>query len=55
MAFQMIAIILVITFLGKKINDYYAVDPPYITALFAVISIFVALYISLKDILFPRK
>ncbi|NNE28870.1 MAG: hypothetical protein HKN16_04515 [Saprospiraceae bacterium] len=55
MAFQMLAVILVITFLGKKINDYFEVDPPYITALFALLSIFAALYLTLKDLAGGKK
>jgi len=55
MAFQMIAIIGVITFIGVKVNDYFEADPPYITAIFALLSIFAALYLTLKDLIIPKK
>ena len=55
MAFQMIAIIGVITFIGVKVNDYFGAEPPYITAIFALLSIFAALYLTLKDLIFPKK
>lgn len=55
MAFQMIAIIFVITFLGKRLNDYWELDPPYVTALFALLGVLAALYLTLKDIINPKK
>ena len=55
MAFQMLAIILIITFIGKKINDYFEVDPPLVTAAFALLSIFAALYLTLKDLIIGKK
>lgn len=55
MAFQMLTIILIITFIGKKINDYYEVDPPLVTAFFALLSIFAALYLTLKDLIIGKK
>lgn len=54
MAFQMIAIIGVITYLGKRLNDHWALDPPYITALFALIGVLTALYLTLKDFINPK-
>jgi len=55
MAFQMIAIIGIITFIGTKVNAYFEADPPYITAIFALLSIFAALYLTLKDLILPKK
>ena len=53
MAFQMIAIIFIVTLLGKRLNDYWELDPPYVTALFALVSVLAALYLSLKDLIKP--
>ena len=55
MAFQMIAIIFVITFLGKRLNDYWELDPPVVTALFALIGVMAALYLTLKDFINPKE
>lgn len=51
MAFQMGIIILIGTFLGKKLDAHFQMEKPYLTILFALLSIFAALYITLKDIL----
>ncbi|MFK8102999.1 MAG: AtpZ/AtpI family protein [Saprospiraceae bacterium] len=51
MAFQMGAIILAGTLLGKKLDSYLAAEIPYLTIVFALLSIFAALYISLKDLI----
>ncbi len=52
MAFQMGLIILVGTFLGKKLDEYFQLERPYLTVLFALLSIFAALYLVLKDLSF---
>ncbi len=54
MAFQMVAIIFAITFLGKRLNDYWELDPPYVTAIFALFSVLAALYLTLKDLIKPQ-
>ena len=54
MAFQMIAIIFAITYIGKRLNDYLELDPPYVTALFALIAVLAALYLTLKDLINPK-
>lgn len=54
MAFQMIAIIFAITYIGKRLNDHWELDPPYVTALFALIGVLAALYLTLKDIINPK-
>lgn len=51
MAFQMGAIILAGTLIGKKLDGYLAAEIPYLTIVFALLSIFVALYVSLKDLI----
>lgn len=55
MAFQMIAIIFIFSLLGQKINDHYALDPPYITAVFALFGVLAALYLTLKDFINPKE
>ena len=54
MAFQMIAIIVIITYIGKWLNDYWELDPPYVTAAFALFSVLAALYLTLKDLINPK-
>jgi F0F1-type ATP synthase assembly protein I len=54
MAFQMGAIILVGTLIGQKLDSHYQMERPYLTVLFALLSIFAALYVTLKD-LFAQK
>ncbi|MEN0003989.1 MAG: AtpZ/AtpI family protein [Bacteroidota bacterium] len=50
MAFQMGAIILVGALIGQQLDEYYQLERPYLTGLFALLSIFAALYLSLKDL-----
>ncbi|MEL6636480.1 MAG: AtpZ/AtpI family protein [Bacteroidota bacterium] len=54
MAFQMVAIIFIVTLLGKRLNDHWELDPPYLTAAFALFSVLAALYLSLKDLINPK-
>jgi len=54
MAFQMIAIIGVITYVGTRLNDYWELDPPIVTALFALFGVLAALYLTLKDFINPK-
>lgn len=49
MAFQMAIIILIGTFLGKKLDEYFQFEQQIMTVVFALFSIFAALYLSLKD------
>ena len=51
MAFQMGAIILIGTYFGRYLDQQFEIQRPYLTTLFALVSIFAALYISLKDII----
>ena len=55
MAFQMGIIILVGTLIGKKLDEYFQLQRPYLTVFFALLSIFAALYLALKDLLFTKK
>jgi uncharacterized membrane protein YfcA len=55
MAIQMGVIILIGTFAGQKLDAYFQTARPYLTVLMALLSIFVALYLTLKDILFPNN
>jgi F0F1-type ATP synthase assembly protein I len=50
MAIQMGVIILVGVFAGQKLDEYLQ-TAPYLTVVFALLSIFAALYSTLKDIL----
>lgn len=51
MAFQMIAIILIGTYGGIKLDDYLAWDIPVFSILFSLLSVIIAIYISIKDVL----
>ena len=51
MAFQMGIIILLGSFLGKRLDLYFNTPKPYLTILFALLSIAAAFYITLKDII----
>jgi len=51
MAFEMLAIIAVFTFIGKWIDDKYQLDPPIATVIFALLAVVVALYLTLKDLM----
>lgn len=51
MAFQMGLIILVGTLIGKKLDERFQMERPYLTVLFALLSTFAALYLTLKDLI----
>lgn len=50
LAIQMGIIILVGTLIGQKLDAYFEMQRPYLTVLFALLSIFAALYVALKDL-----
>ncbi len=50
MAFQMGIIILIGVFVGKKVDAWLNTEP-YLMVLFALLSVFAALYIVLKDLI----
>lgn len=51
MAFQMVAIILIGTFGGFKLDEYLNWGFPVFIVLFSLISVILAIYISIKDFL----
>lgn len=51
MAFQMGIIILIGTFAGQQLDAYFQTKQPLWTVFLALASIFVALYVILKDII----
>ncbi|MCB0616038.1 MAG: AtpZ/AtpI family protein [Phaeodactylibacter sp.] len=55
MAFQMGIIILVGTYAGKMLDSHFQTERPYLTVLLALLSIFAALYVSLKDLFTGNK
>lgn len=55
MAIQMGLIILIGTFLGKKLDAYFQTERPYLTVALALLSIFAALYVALKDLFTGKK
>jgi hypothetical protein len=55
MAIQMGVVILLGTLAGQWLDGYFGTERPYLTVLLALLSIFAALYLTLKDILFPNN
>ena len=53
MAFQMIIIIGIMTFVGVKLDERRAGEKPIFTAILSLLGVLAALYITLKD--FIRK
>lgn len=53
MAFQMAIIIGLGTFIGRKIDDNIQAEKPWFTILFAIIFLFIAFYLTLKDLMKP--
>ncbi len=51
MAMQMGLTVLIGTFIGQKIDEYYATDKPYFTILLALLAVSAALYLTLKDLI----
>jgi len=50
-AFQMVAIILLGTYLGVMIDDWLNINKPVFTLLFSVISVVLAIYYVIKDLI----
>jgi len=46
----MIAIILVFSFVGNQVDIFMNIEKPFVTALFAILGIALALYIAIKKI-----
>lgn len=55
MAFQMLACIGLGAFLGNYIDNKTEMNTPIFTAIFTIVFTFAALYIVLKDFIFPKK
>lgn len=55
MAFQMGLIILIGTLIGKRLDAHFRMERPYLTVAMALLSIFIALYLVLKDLITPAK
>lgn len=51
LAFQMIAIILVMTWIGIKLDKYLSLNTPIFTIIFSLLGVFAAIYTSLRDFL----
>lgn len=48
-AFQMIAVILIGVFGGKKLDEYLNFETPVFTIIFSLLSVFASIYLVLKD------
>ncbi|MCP3929030.1 MAG: AtpZ/AtpI family protein [Bacteroidetes bacterium] len=55
MAIQMGIIILIGALVGKKLDSYFQLERPYLTVLMSLLSIFAALYLTLKDLFTKDK
>ena len=55
MAFQMAFIIGLGTFIGKKLDENFQTERPWFTVLFAMVFLFIAFYLTLKDLIVPKK
>jgi hypothetical protein len=55
MAFQLAIVLLIGTFAGNRLDQFFQTKRPYFTALLALLSLFAGLYVSLKDLLFGKK
>ncbi len=55
MALQLAVLIALGVFLGQKLDAYFKNETPYLTALLAIVFLFIGFYLSLKDLLFPPK
>ena len=51
LSFQMLAIILAGVFGGIKLDEYLDTEKPWFTAILTILSVFLALYFALKDLL----
>lgn len=55
MAIQMAAIIGIGSWGGYKLDEYYKNETPVFTIVLSLVSIFAAMYVSLKDLISPKK
>ncbi len=54
LAFQIGFIILIGTWIGKKLDAYFDTDQPVFTLIGSLSSVFAALYVSLKDFIVKK-
>ena len=55
MAFQMAIIIGLGTFIGKKLDEHFLTERPIFTILLALVFLFLAFYLTLKDLIINKK
>jgi len=55
MGFQMAIIITLGAFGGKKLDAYFSLQTPVFTIILSLLSTAAALYLALKDFIFPPK
>lgn len=53
--FQMAIVITLGAFGGKKLDEYYHLKTPVFTIILSLLSIAAAMYLALKDFIFPKK
>lgn len=53
--FQMAIVITIGVLGGKKLDEYFHLSTPVFTIILSLLSIAAALYLSLKDFIFPPK
>ncbi|MCB0518800.1 MAG: AtpZ/AtpI family protein [Lewinellaceae bacterium] len=51
MAFQMGILLAIGAFLGKKLDQFFGMERPYITSLCLILFLFAALYTTFKDLI----
>ncbi len=54
MVFQMLGIIVLGVFGGKKLDSYFEYNFPVFTVVLSLLSVFAALYVVLKDFIKPK-
>lgn len=53
-AFTLAATLMAGAFIGQKLDAYFQLDRPYLTALITLLALFAGFYLSLKDLLFKK-
>jgi ATP synthase protein I len=54
-AFQMIAIIGIVTFVGSLLDDYYETSKPYLTAGLSLLSVLIAIFVVIRQLISNSK
>ncbi len=55
LVFQMLGIIIFGVLAGRKIDNYFSLNKPIFSGIFALSATALALYVALKDFLIPKK